>query len=93
MHVDWDTSLVAPLARDLWWLGTGAGELATYTQITGRDVVEVDLKVYRLPWDLTDIASYAGGSWRLTPVPPTPRSPGVRSLILCSSNGTWPGLV
>lgn len=48
--VDWDTVLVAPAERDLWDLG-GAGALA--------DPQLADL--YRLRWDLTEVAVYIAG--------------------------------
>jgi spectinomycin phosphotransferase len=47
--IDWDTALVAPAARDLWMLRPPrAGE-------------DVALSVYRLWWDLAEIAIYVEG--------------------------------
>jgi aminoglycoside phosphotransferase (APT) family kinase protein len=57
MLVDWDTVLLAPPERDLWLLDPGDGSaLAAYEERTGRcpDVTLVEL--YRLRWDLADIA-------------------------------------
>lgn len=46
--IDWDTILLAPAARDLWMLvDFRAGESAA-------------LSLYRLAWDLKDIAAYVG---------------------------------
>jgi spectinomycin phosphotransferase/16S rRNA (guanine(1405)-N(7))-methyltransferase len=55
--IDWDTALVAPPERDLWDLDEGDGALhAAYTAATGT-VLRADLlALYRLRWDLTDIA-------------------------------------
>jgi spectinomycin phosphotransferase len=56
--IDWDTALVAPAARDLWMADAGSGEvLAGYVEQTGRRVRETDLELYRLRWELADIAS------------------------------------
>ena len=69
--VDWDTALVAPAARDLWWVEAGSGEeLARYTELTGRRVAHDDVTFYRLQWDLADIASYVG--WFTAPHARTP---------------------
>jgi thiamine kinase-like enzyme len=58
--VDWDTTLVAPRERDLWWLLdddlNGAEE---YTQLAGDAQLDGDaLDFYRQRWDLADIASF-----------------------------------
>lgn len=58
MLVDWDTALVAPAARDLWMVDEGSGECAYYTELTGRRVSDDELRLYRLQWDLADIADY-----------------------------------
>ena len=57
--VDWDTVLVAPAARDLWMADPGDGStVAAYIHRTGRPVAEAELRLYRLRWELADIASF-----------------------------------
>ena len=58
--VDWDTTLVAPRERDLWWILdeelTGWDE---YAAIVGDASLDTDaLDLYRQRWDLADIASF-----------------------------------
>lgn len=58
--VDWDTTLLAPPARDLWQAaGADGRELARYADRTGREVTTDELTFYRLDWVLADIADYA----------------------------------
>ena len=58
--VDWDTVLIAPPERDLWLLDPGDGSTAdAYRQATGRGVVPSMLDLYRLTWELSDLASCA----------------------------------
>jgi aminoglycoside phosphotransferase (APT) family kinase protein len=60
MLVDWDTVLIAPPERDLWLLDPGDGSIAdAYRQATGRAVVPAMLDLYRLTWELSDLASCA----------------------------------
>jgi spectinomycin phosphotransferase/16S rRNA (guanine(1405)-N(7))-methyltransferase len=55
--IDWDTALVAPPERDLWDLDPGDGTLrAAYTAATGTALRPGLLDLYRLRWDLTEIA-------------------------------------
>lgn len=55
--VDWDTALVAPPERDLWSLDPGDGSvLAGYAAATGVRPLPSLLELYRLRWDLADIA-------------------------------------
>jgi spectinomycin phosphotransferase len=55
--IDWDTALAAPPERDLWDLDAGDGALrAAYTAATGIALRPDLLELYRLRWDLTDIA-------------------------------------
>jgi spectinomycin phosphotransferase/16S rRNA (guanine(1405)-N(7))-methyltransferase len=55
--IDWDTALVAPPERDLWDLDPGDGSLlAGYTAATGVTLRPRLLELYRIRWDLTDIA-------------------------------------
>ncbi len=59
MLIDWDTALVAPAARDLWMVDGGCGEEhAYYADLTGVAVRRDELTLYRLRWDLADIAAY-----------------------------------
>jgi hypothetical protein len=56
--IDWDTALVAPPERDLWDLDPGDGSLhAAYTAATGTALRPDLLDLYRLRWDLTEIAA------------------------------------
>lgn len=55
--IDWDTVLIAPAERDLCNLDPGDGSiLAAYRQATGVTPSEPALELYRLRWNLTDIA-------------------------------------
>jgi spectinomycin phosphotransferase len=57
--IDWDTAGLAQPERDLWMLASGTGEeLRYYTQLTGREVSEAALRLYRLRWDLEDITLF-----------------------------------
>jgi hypothetical protein len=57
--VDWDTCLLAPPERDLWWLaGDDAGIPGTYEERTGVGLDPRLLEAYRLRWDLADVASF-----------------------------------
>ena len=53
--IDWDTALVAPPERDLWHLETPE-TLAAYEEATGVRPLPEMLELYRLHWDLTDLA-------------------------------------
>ena len=55
--IDWDTALVAPPERDLWGLDPGDGSiLDAYADATGEQVLPSMLDLYRVRWDLADIA-------------------------------------
>ena len=55
--IDWDTALVAPAERDLWSLDPGDGSvLARYGEATGVRPRSPVLELYRIRWDLADIA-------------------------------------
>lgn len=55
--IDWDTVLLAPAERDLCDLDPGDGSiLAAYQQATGVRPRQSALELYKLRWDLTDIA-------------------------------------
>jgi spectinomycin phosphotransferase/16S rRNA (guanine(1405)-N(7))-methyltransferase len=57
--VDWDTALRAPRERDLWNLDPGDGSiLAAYADRTGTVPEPRLIELYRLRWDLRDLAEY-----------------------------------
>ena len=55
--IDWDTVVVAEPERDLWSLDPGDGSvLARYCEATGVRPLVTALELYRIRWDLADIA-------------------------------------
>jgi hypothetical protein len=59
--IDWDTALAAPPERDLWNLDPGDGTiLDAYATATGVAPQPLLLDLYRIRWDLTDIAMDVG---------------------------------
>ena len=55
--IDWDTALVAPPERDLWGLDPGDGSvLSAYAEATGVAPLPSMLELYRIRWDLADLA-------------------------------------
>jgi spectinomycin phosphotransferase/16S rRNA (guanine(1405)-N(7))-methyltransferase len=57
--VDWDTTLLAPPERDLWHLGAeDQSLLRRYTAATGTQIDDQAMTLYRLWWDLAEIAGY-----------------------------------
>lgn len=57
--VDWDTTLIAPPERDLWFLEPGDGSVVTaYEEATGQSVSPSLLELYRVSWNLAEIAIY-----------------------------------
>lgn len=55
--IDWDTVLVAPPERDLWSLDPGDGSiLDAYAATAGVTPVPALLELYRLGWDVKDMA-------------------------------------
>jgi spectinomycin phosphotransferase/16S rRNA (guanine(1405)-N(7))-methyltransferase len=55
--IDWDTALVAPPERDLWLLGQRDDSvLAEYADATGVQPGAAMLELYRLRWDIADLA-------------------------------------
>jgi hypothetical protein len=55
--IDWDTALVAPPERDLWNLDPGDGTvLDAYASATGVSPRPALLDLYRLRWDIADLA-------------------------------------
>ena len=57
--IDWDTALLAPPERDLWALvGEDPQIVEEYGRRTGTAPDPTALDLYRLRWDLTEIAIY-----------------------------------
>jgi len=57
--IDWDTVGFAWPERDLWWILTDSGaEAARYAERTGRTVSAAAIALYRLRWDLDDVACF-----------------------------------
>jgi spectinomycin phosphotransferase len=57
--VDWDFAQLAPPERDLWFLAeTDHSVLAAYTEATGITIHEAALALFRMRYDLADIAEY-----------------------------------
>ena len=57
--VDWDSALLAPPERDLWDLaGSDPTVLAAYTTASGTVVDQEALTLYRMWYDLSEIAEY-----------------------------------
>jgi hypothetical protein len=57
--VDWDTVALAPPERDLWMLVVGGADAADlYVRATGTQLNEAALDLFRLTWDLKDLAEY-----------------------------------
>jgi spectinomycin phosphotransferase/16S rRNA (guanine(1405)-N(7))-methyltransferase len=55
--IDWDTVLWAPPERDLWILDPGDGSVArAYREATGVSPLQATLDLYRIRWDLADVA-------------------------------------
>jgi hypothetical protein len=63
--IDWDTAGVAPPERDLWNLDPGdGGMLAAYAAMTGVAPLPELIELYRVGWDIKDIASDAARFFR-----------------------------
>ena len=59
--IDWDTAMVAPPERDLWLIEPGDGSvLAAYAEATGVAPRASMLELYRIRWELADIAVEVG---------------------------------
>ena len=57
--IDWDTALIAPPERDLWSLVAEDASVAPwYEERTGTPLDPEALELYRLAWDLTEVAIY-----------------------------------
>jgi hypothetical protein len=61
LFIDWDTALISAPERDLFGVDPGDGSmLAAYQQATGITPRPEALELFRLRWDLTDIALSVG---------------------------------
>ncbi len=59
--IDWDTALRAPPERDMWMLTDGDASIVdAYAASTGTPLLDDTLSLYRLRWDLTEVAIYIG---------------------------------
>ena len=59
MLVDWDTALLAPPERDLWaMVRDEPAVLDRYTAATGPTCEPDAIELYRLGWDLAEVAIY-----------------------------------
>lgn len=57
--IDWDTNMIAPPERDLWSMAhSDTTVLDAYSAATGVTIDEQALTLYRLRWDLDEIAIY-----------------------------------
>ena len=56
--VDWDMTALARPERDLWWVISGDQDAARYSRRTGWTVNQDALALYRLRWDLDDVAGF-----------------------------------
>ena len=65
--VDWDMTALARPERDLWRVISGDQDAARYSQRTGWTVNQDALALYRLRWDLDDIAGFLSHDPRPAP--------------------------
>jgi spectinomycin phosphotransferase len=56
--VDWDMTALARPERDLWWVISGDQDTARYSSRTGWTANQDALALYRLRWDLDDVAGF-----------------------------------
>ena len=56
--VDWDTVALSPPERDLWMVVRDAAEATIYADATGHELDPTAVNLFRLTWDLEDLASY-----------------------------------
>ena len=56
--IDWDMTALARPERDLWWVISGDQDAARYSRRTGWTVSQDALALYRLRWDLDDVAGF-----------------------------------
>jgi Phosphotransferase enzyme family len=91
--IDWDTVLVAPPERDLWSLDPGDGSvLRGYAEATGVTPRRPVLELYRIGWDLADIAVTVSRFRRPHPGNEDDEKSwhGLRSLIAQAAGGDAP---
>jgi hypothetical protein len=62
--IDWDTALLAPPERDLWHLDPDGKVLAAYAAMTGVRPLPELIELYRLGWDIKDMAGDAARFFR-----------------------------
>ena len=61
MLVDWDTVALDQPERDLWMISDGTDSAwAGYEEATGRAPDTTTAALYRLAWQLTDLAAFTG---------------------------------
>jgi spectinomycin phosphotransferase len=59
--IDWDTVGLALPERDLWMVaGDGTRDAELYTELSGREVSDAAMAMYRLRWRLDDIGLFLG---------------------------------
>jgi spectinomycin phosphotransferase len=57
--IDWDTVGLAPPERDLWDVVQGPADLEHYAEVAGREADASALALYRIRWDLGEVAEFA----------------------------------
>jgi spectinomycin phosphotransferase len=59
--IDWDTVGLAPAERDLWRFGQHeCAEFQRYAELTGHPVSSAAIELYRLRWQIDDLALFTG---------------------------------
>ena len=90
--IDWDTVGLAWPERDLCWVVSDSGaESDVYARLTGRTVDSTAVALYRLRWDLDDVAAFLAESGPRTSRTRTPKSPGQDFAPRCSGCRRSPG--
>lgn len=66
--INWDTVLLAPPERDLWSLDPGDGSIiGTYADATGTTPLPPLVELYRIRWDVAELAADVSRFWRPHP--------------------------